>query len=453
MNTNTKPIETFVVGKADQAALKITGSLITGSNINLNDGQLGFLAQGLNGSVALNNFMDATPTIAESRYSRLVQGTPFSGSVGTSYQSYPLAVRSYEQSELIDWATSITVTKQAYRAPSHAITVVGNAVGNAAAINVASNTEYEMSLALRGRRIEEDFSVQESAYIRSSVMTPDFSATGLNLTTAQATSWIVSNMVVDLNKKSAAFGYNSRFGNNGPFIALAIDTTGGAGKAIGTASPLTAGDVITVCTINGVAKTMTVTEDMANAIKAAAVAGQGAAIASVTWTIENASTATASTAGNEMIMIVALDQLTAYDDRIPQVKVDIKVNLPLGFNYQTVRNTKYTFADEGQGLARQLEFLYQNSAQAKYALEHDLEPEPKYPSPIVANQKYTLYSIRHDIDIQNGYGSRTTANKLTRVAIPTFSTGSTPNPAIALFDTALASYLTSGNNGAVINLD
>lgn len=453
MNINSKPLETFVVSKAAQGTIKTTGGLITGATVNLNDGQLAFMAAGLNGSVALNNFLGASPTLAASTKSRIVQGTPYSASVNTANVAYPLSVRSYEQTEIIDWAQPVTITKQAYRAPSHAITVIGNIIGNAAAVNVLSNTEYEIALSLRGRRIEEDLSVQESAYIRSNIISPDFSATGLNYTNTQATSYLTTQFVVDLNKKSAAFGYNSRFANNGPFVALLIKNVGGSGKAIGGVTPIAAGDVVTVTTINGVAKQITVTDDMATAIKAAAVAAQAVAIASVTWTIENANVANGGSSATEMIMIVALDARTGYDDRIPQVKTDIKVNLPLGFNYQTVGNVKYTFANEGQGIARALEIQYQSAAQTKYNLEHDLIPQTKYDSPIVANEKYVTYNIRHDVKVQNGFGSSIGFNKLSRVLIPAFSSGVTVNPAIALMDTALASYLTSGSQGSIVNLD
>lgn len=396
--SNKRPVESFIVAGAD-TAMPTSGTLMNSSTgaVNLAEGRLGLISASPYGTLAMNTFVDATPTVTEAPVIAFVQGTADSANPAAA-STYPLWTRAYEMSSPIDGRGNVTVTKQVFRSPEHSVWNIGAPVGDADAVNVLDNTEYEVAIGLRGYRVEDSYSCQEASYIRAKVTTPDF--TDLGYTDAQATDWILTKLAWEINRNSQAFSVNSRFPNKGPILALLIDTTGATGGVeIGGVSPIAAGDVISVVTTSSGLKNVTLTEAMATSIKDAAVAAFGDVIANVTWTILTVDLADAGSASSglgDVLMLVGLDEPTAFVDWIPQTKVRLEVTIPSGFDYTTVRYSHDNFPDEGQGTSRQLDLLYKaTQGQRKYNLRHTQWPVVEFPSPIVSGEEYDVYAIRH----------------------------------------------------------
>lgn len=395
--SNKRPIESFIVASSD-TAMPTSGTLMntTTGAVNLANGQLGLISASVHGSVAMNSFVDATPTLTEAPVLAFVQGTSNSANPAVA-ATYPLWTRAYEQSTPIDGRANVVITKQVYREPSNSVWVVGAPIAGAGAVNVLENTEYEIAIGFRGHRIQGMHSNEQSAYLRASVTTPDFS--DLSMDTGEGVDWILTKLAWEINRNSSAFSVSNRFPGKSPVVALLIDTTGTTGTAIGGVDPIVAGDVISVVTTAGGLKNITLTDALANSIKAAALAAQGGVIADLDWTIITVDLASAGTATGglaDSMLLIGLDETTSFVDWIPQVKTRLEVSLPNGFDYTSVRNREYSFADEGQGTSRQLDLLYRaTQGQRKYNLRHTEWPVIEFPSPIVSGTKYNVYNISH----------------------------------------------------------
>lgn len=447
MSKNVKrPVESFLVALAAQTAMPTSGTLSDSSNldVNLNNGQLGVISAGMFGSIAENTFLGATPTMAQAPVIKIVQGTSDSSGTSTLNATHPLPLRPYEESSLIDGRNPVTVTKQLYVAPESDVVQVGAAVGGAGALNILDNTTYEITVGFRGYRVQELFSSEEAAYIRAKVTTPDF--TTLGYTDAQATNWILTHLAWEINKNSSAFSIYPNRPNHAPVVAMLVDTAGASGVEIGDASPLAAGDVVPVVTTSAGNRNITVNADQATSIKDAAIAGFGDVIANVTWSIIPVNLATAASGSGDLLLIMALDDRTVYDDQVPFVKNYIEVSLPQGFDQDTVTNTKQNQGTEGEGTARQLELLYNKTqGQRKYNLDHEMYPIPKFTSPILSTETYNVYNIVHfnyrDVDVINTVSSPFRDI----VCIPSSNTD-----LVTAFDASLNAWLGSTANQAAI---
>lgn len=422
--SNQRPVENFLVAKST-TTLPTSGTLYntTTGVVNLADGQLGVVSDSIYGSVAMNSFVDGTPTAAEAPVIKIYQGTEYSASPATASTTYPLWPRVYEASNSINGAAGVTVTYQAYRAPSFSTWVVGKAAGDAAEINADSETEYGMTIAFRGRRVSEMYGREEAASFSANYTTPDFTATGLNLSEPQARMHLLTNLGWNINRNSSAFSLNSRYPANVPVIAFLIASAGGAGVAIGGVDPIIDGDTVTVVTTTAGNKTFTFTEGMADSIKNAALAVQGGLIADLDWTIIPINLATqnvATPAAGDILMIMGLDDKLSFVDYIPQVKNRLQIGLTRGFNYPVVYNDELVKADEGQGKGRVLDLLYKaTQGQRKYNLRHVEDPIVNFPSPVVTTEKYNVFNILHGSTNTPDIASLTSSPYREIVCVPT----------------------------------
>lgn len=449
MATGRRRMESFIVNLAGATTIPVTGTLNNSStgNVNLTNGQLGIISVSPFGSVALNAFTDATPTVAEAPIIQIVQGTPYSQSVATSQVSYPLWVRPFEATAPIDGRNqNILVTKQAYRDGKNNVWVLGEpSATTAGQINVLDETAYALHIAFQGRRIEGQYSLEQAASLTVEVETPNFTA--LSAIYTEPIDWIVQKVGYEINRSSQHFQLGARFQGNDPVIALAVSDDATAGQQI---SALTVGASVDVFTYQGVTRTLVLTKEMLDSIQAAATASGFTYI----YKIDLSTAGTASAPEVSGLFIIGLDARTAYVDYIPEIKQSLRIGLRRGFNPSTTTLTNTVSADEGQGYARQLELLYQATAgQRKYAQKHTEDPVVKFDSPIVAGQTYHIYNILHGVTSQIDHASVDHAPFREIVAIPRYSTGTTTNPVIATFDTAINAYLAStGSNATIVTL-
>lgn len=455
-NTNKRRLESFVVAKVGQTTVPSSGTYYNSGTgaVSLADGQLGVVSDSIWGTVAANTFTDATPTVAEAPVIKIFSGTSQSANPAAP-ATYPLWNRPFRATSAIDGRNTVTVTKQAFREPEHSVWVIGNTVGAAGAVNVLNETIYQISIGFRGRRQVEAYSLEESAYLRPSYTSKNY--TTLGLSAALATDDILTNLAWEINRNSTAFSVNARFPNKAPLVAFLIDTTGTTGVAIGGVDPIVAGDTIPTVTTASGTKNVILTEAMATSIKDAAIAATGALIADITWKImvtDLASAGSATGGSANAMMIMGLDENTAYVDYVEPVKVTLQVTLPLGFDYNTVRYIHANKADEGQGQYRTLDLYWQKTqGQREYNLRHTDVPVVNFTTPFVSGEKYTIYSFSHGNTREIGHLTTTHSPFLDIVCIPAYSSGTTPNGLIATFDGIINSWLGSTtHNDAIVTL-
>lgn len=448
MNQHVKrATESFIVAKQGASTIPVTGTISNSStgNVNLTEGQLGFISQSSFGTVALNSFMGATPTITESPKIAIYQGTSASANINGATATYPLFVRPFEKTNDLDGVNSkIFVTKQIFRLAANNIWTLGTISSTATGeINVLDETEYRMYITFNSRNMDEmNNGVYQNGGLRVSITTPDFTTLGTSAVLAR--DWIVTKLGYEINRNSSAFSLSQKYRGTDPVVAIAVGIT--TGTAI---SGITAGDSFAVFTYNGVDRSITIDAELLASIVAAGTASGFTHLQKIV--LSEAGTTGSGTATG--LFLIGMDRTLSYVDRIPEKKVRLRVGLNAGFDYSTVRLVEDNRADEGQGYSRQLEILYQNTAgQRKFAQRHVEDPVVAFPSPIVDGVQYHIYNINHGRSEQISVAGVSFSPYREIICIPRYSTGTTTNPAIALFDTALNSWLTSSANPVIATI-
>jgi len=443
-------MESFLVNLAGATTIPVSTTTLVNSStgaVNLTNGQLGIVSVSPFGTIGHNVFTDSTPTVAENPIIQIVQGTPYSASPATASVKYPLWARPFEASSPIDGRNnSLMVTKQDFRYGSHSLWVLGEpSATTTGQINVLDETEYALHIAFAGRRVEYQYSLEQAASLSVSVTTPNF--TDLSATYTEPVDWIVQKLGYEINRNSQYFQLGARFQGSDPIVAFAVSDDAGGDQEI---AALTVGAVVDVFVYNGVTRTITLTKEMVDTLQEAATASGFTYITAID--LSTAGTAGATVA-NSGLFIMALDSNTAHIDYIPEIKNRIRVGLKRGFDYSTVTLDETVAADEGQGYARQLELLYQNTAgQRKYAQKHTLDPVIKFDSPIVSGQEYVVYNILHGRSEQIDHANIVYSPFREIVCIPRYSSGTTTNAVIATFDTAINAFLASAGSSAIVSI-
>ena len=445
--------ESFIVNKAGATTIPVTGTLVdtTTRNVNLTEGQLGIINVSPFGTVGMNSFTDATPTISEAPSIAIVQGTASSQSMTTATAAYPLWVRPFEQTQpLVSTDKDILVTKQAFRLGKHAIWSVGvPSSSTSGAVNVLDEVEYSLTVAWDSVRDDAQFHPFGTPSVTFTLTTPDF--TTLASTYPQPIDYIVTQFAYQLNRNAQGLSIGNQIGRN-PFFALivGIANSGPSGAAAGTAiSGLTAGSSLDVITVGSTTRAITLTQEMVDSLQAAATATGFTHV--FTTNLANAGTATGGTATG--LWVIGLDAIQAYTDYVPQKKVNVTVGLTRGFDYTTVTSVRAQTPDEGQGYGRQLSLLYAaTQGQRKYFHRHTADPIVNFANPIVEDQQYTVYNIMHGY--WNATGGRPEyVPQREIICIPRYSSGTTTNAVIATFDTALNSWLASAGAPSIKAID
>lgn len=441
-NSQKRGVETFVVNRATQTLMPSGGTTLSNSstgNVNLNNGQLGIVSMSPYGTVALNTFVDDTPTFAEAPVIAIYQGTEYSQNVVGSTATYPLWVRPFEKTQDIDGRNNnIIVTKQAYAAGSHNTWVVGNISGaTTGAINVLNETEYRLNVGFRSRRYDEMMATQvQTANLTVGVTTPDWA---VGFADDLKRDYIVTNLGYQVNRNSKAFLSSSRYRNTAHVVAFAVGTDASAGT---TVASLTAGTALAVFNYKGIVRSITLTQEMVTSLQTAATNSNFTRI--YTIDLANAGTTTGGTVTG--LFLMALDHTPVYEDWIPQVKVALQVGLPSGFDVTTVQNKSYVNASEGQGYGRQLDLWYKNTAgQRKYSQKHTTDPVINFPSPVDTTITYSTYIVHHGTTSNPDINSLIYAPKREVVLIPTSNT-----TLIGNFENVLNAWLSSTDRKSVV---
>lgn len=444
--TNKRSVESFVVAKPAQSALATSTGLYNSStgNVNLNDGQLGFVATTHGGSIAMNNFTDGTPTVAEAPVLSIYQGTANSAAVTTASSTYPLWPRVYEKTMDMDGRTgTIQVTKQAFAKATHCIWEIGKIAGvTLGAINIVDDTPYILKVVYRGRRQQIFYGNQQDAFTNAYLGATDFTTLGLSGDNAR--DYVASKLVMEINRNSYGLtGLGAYRKGSDPVVAFLVGT-----DATGTAiSGLVAGSTVTVSTLGGINQTITLTDEMATSLVAAGAASSFTHILTAT----EASAGTSVGGLGTGIWLMSLDEKVAYLDYIAETKIQLEVGLTGAFN--NVTKTKRIDAFEGQGYGSQIDLFYKaTQGQRKYWGRHQQMPVITFPSDISTSTKYVMYNVEHGITRQIDTFNMSHSPYRDIILIPAYSSGTTTNAFIATFDTAFNGWLSSGGNSSIVTL-
>jgi len=457
---NKRAVENFLVAsQSDQGLPTGDDPLVSGTAIGLGNGQLGIVdASGL-GSNTYLDFLTAADTAVASPAIQIYQGTADSADPSGATARYPLTVRPYEKSGIIDsTASRIVATKQLAAAATHNIWNIGDVDADGVGDIVSnSNTEYRITMSYRGRIMDEFYNPEATSSFEVGYTTPDYDALGIT-TDALKRDHLIQNLVWRINRQSRALAMpRTQFKGNEQVIAFAISTdTSSVGDNIGGngggETAIAADDSIVVVSDPTLGnRSYTISDEEATSIKNAAVSASGDAIADVTWHILDVDLATAGTATGgtaDLIMIMALDRPLAYEDRIPQVKIRLDVGLTTGFDFNTVTHDSYEEAYEGEGQGRALDLWYKaTQGQRKYSLDHQLDPHIEYPSPIDTTESYLQYTIHHSNAAQVDTGNIVVSPMKEVVLIP-----SSYSTTISAFDAVLDPWLESVNSAGIVTV-
>jgi len=339
MANKRRSLEYILVASGNQAVIADGSTTLTDAsgNCNLASGQLGVFHAGLGGTNTMDTAINSGDTIVESPEIYIAQGTPDASSPGyttngmfgvTNLKSHRIAGRSTKV-----WKGS------AYTAPVLPAWVIGADTGQSDAVGTPlDETEYSVNISFAGRRHDEAFTVGARDAIRVKYTTPNYSALG----TTNPLDHFIQNMVSEINKNSRLIVTNGRRGNK-PIIAVAVRMEGsfsGTSKDVGNGSStahmsdLTGGVAFpTGYGISTDAETGTGLDNsqMAAAFAALRDATDNDVDASTDVCAVDLSTAGTNANGANGIILIGLDEVTAYEDRIPEVKTYIKVGLDGGW--------------------------------------------------------------------------------------------------------------------------
>jgi hypothetical protein len=454
---NKRAVENFLVQDitATVATIGLGNDLVntaTGA-INLDEKQIGVFDSSGYGSNNLYDEVVAAQTIANSPVIQIMQGTAGSANPAAIVNKYPLWTRPYEASSEINGRNFVHVTKQVAETPSHSTWLIGATPATTGALSAADSTEYGLTIAYRGRDVEEMYGGEQAASFAPSYITPDYTALG----TTNSLDHLIQNLTWDINRNSKVIAVNrTRFRGNDPIVGFAINTVGNTGAGAGTRiATLTAGTFVPVVNTQFGIRGITVTQAMVDSIKAAGAAYGDASILTIDLTTAGTIAAAADVVAADAMILMALDRTTSYEDRIPQVKNRIKVGLTLGFDYTQDYHKELSFAYEGQGVGRTLELQFQATHnQRKYNLNHRQVPVIKFPSDIDESLMYDTYVIEHvSSRVIDTVGNTSHSPAKEIILFPTEGTGviSTPGNSAAetAFEAILNPWLASGNHATI----
>lgn len=459
-----RAVETFLVAATSGTVPNNATALVNNSTgaVNLSNGQIGIFSaypmDQASGFAPMNTALNHTTTydtVATAPWIQIFQGTADSANPGQGTANYPLWVRPYEKSQVIKGENNLSVVKKEPVAPTISTWTIGQPAGTGTGeITAEDNTLYQMCIAFRGRIQDEHFSPEATASFYPEYTTPNYT----NLGTAEPVDHLIQNLCWNINRNSTAVAVNrSKYRGNAPVVALAIDAAGdydsdgveiGEGGTGGTA--IAAGDVIPVITTQYGVRSITLTAAMAQSIIDAAIALTGAAnVAALDANILNIDLSTAGTTTNgaaDSIILLALDRELAYEDRIPQTKVRLDVGLTRGFDYSAVDHAEQVKASEGIGQGRALDLWYKAThGQRKYNLEHTLDPEPVFPSPIDTADAYYQYTIVHEDPSQVDVGNVVVSPMREIILVPDANT-----TLVTAIDNVLGAWVASANGVGIV---
>lgn len=404
-----RAVEKVLVVKGNET-LPTDGTALTGTGgvVNLNDGQIGLLDV-TPGSGTFNTFFNnaSSFTFEQIPVMKVIQGTNKSSDPGSA--QVPFTKRPYEASLDITGKQVISYTGKAYASPKRSASVL------AIPASPLELSLYSVYLGFRGRRVAEfDAGIQAVVKKKVEVTTGEYST--LSLSSDQDD--LTTRLAYQINMNSAQFSpYFGNFGGNWKVLAFAVDVSGGSGTAI---SAITAGtSVPTIVTSSG---TKSVNFDTELVATLADVVANTALTTSSTIEVIDPSLYGAGTA--DYLMIIAMNESTAFVDRDPTTKIRIDAGAGDQFEDSNINFSVGCNPFEGQGTYRQWKIYWDNTnGQRSYSQNRDLYPVIVYPTSLVEDETYGAIIIEHYNSTQVQLTGTSISPNKTIVLVPNSGSG------------------------------
>lgn len=409
-----RAVEKILVVKGNET-LPTDGTLLTNAStldVNLNDGQIGLL-DATPGSSTYNQFFNnaGNQTFNEVPVIKVIQGTDQSADPGAA--NVPFTKRPYEQSVEIIGKNVISYTAKPYASPFRSASVL------AISATPAEQSVYSIYLGFRGRRVTEfDSGIHAVVKKKVQVTTGQYSTLGLTSDQDDLTQRLCYQIDQNSQQFQPFFG---NFGGSWKVLAFAVDASGGSGVSLTSAS--SAGTSIPVIvTPDGITRSITTDTDLANTF--ANVVTNTALTGASTIELIDASTYGSGT--SDYVLLVAMNEIPAYVDRDPTLKIRIDAGAGDRFEEENVNFVVGSNPFEGQGTYRQWKIYWDNTnGQRSYSQNRDLYPVLVYPTSLVEGATYDAIILEHYSSSQVQFTGTSNSPYKTIVLVPADATGET----------------------------
>lgn len=431
-----RAVETILVASGNATVVADGSTTLVSSTgaCNLASGQLGVFHGSYDGGGTVGTAISVGDTVTDAPAIVIAQGTANASSPGpASFEGF-YNITHLQSAPIFGKMTKV-YRGQSYVAPRMNAWMIGAIEGSADAIGTPlDETTYSFRVTFRSARHEETYSNATRDSILVSYTTPDYTTLG----TTNPLDDLVQNLVHEANKNSRAVVTDGRRGNK-PFVAFAVrhDQASHAFSAGGTvlvsALDALAGGVA-YPTYYGFSTDAETTTSGANSAQGAAWVALAADANSDLATTDavcpvNLTTAGTNTYGANGIVIMALDALPAYDDRVPQLKVDMEVSTIEGFT-SSVGVYDSSAMQEPEGDARKMRIMFRNTmGQRIYSQNRSGIPIIELIDPdvnIATGEIYDTYIIEHEQPhYEKSYFDDNARIQRTYIFVPTDNTTTT----------------------------
>jgi hypothetical protein len=385
-NRSQAPMETFLVGKSNQA-LVVSGDLVTaGTSLNIADGQLGVLSADPNGTVKPGKFIPAATTAANVKAIEIIQGTPNSSQT-TEVNAFGIGHKAYVRSGVIAKDKIRSVSTLVYQHPRYSIWYLSGVSA------LAANTSYYATITLEGERIDTTHGMNREV-IRQSVKTPATLPT-------DAADFVLQNLALKINQSSKFVNPNTNYAGNKPIVAFGVKSSGGSGTTIGTLTKNTAAFNFAKYTVGGSAiqSTFKTDLDLINSLKTAIGSVSGLSTATIE-NLGNVAPGSASTVDGLLIIAFREKEIAAFDDvKELSIRADVNFGAELGVAQPTYTLSHVCTPSEGVNTGRQVYLRYADRAEQQiFTLQNWPINGKPYPVPenyLSKTGKYTVTIIEY----------------------------------------------------------
>jgi len=393
MNTLTqKPkVDTILVAKTGTSLLA-QGTNFTNAatgKTNLAAGQLGIFNADTNEAIATTATVANTPNIF------IAQGRDM------SQDKSPLPKRPVEKTTVISPIHGVEFGGDVCAVPLNSTHLIGaDHAATSGKVNVVDEELYKIIVGFRGRRSRMINGIKLST-LEGTFTTPDYSVLGLG--TDDARDHLLQNLGYNLLvQNSSQFNIMDK----NPLVVFALDSDNVGSSSVTVSTLTTPGTTVVIgYTKVGSVLSLEITDSMAATFAGMIANGD---LVGTEGVIPFSLNATAVAAGGlgvagdgtsnvDRLVVMANDAKEAFRDSVPQVKENINVTIPEGFDVSVYSN-KVAGGFEGKGTSRQWQLFYERGAAFKFdsTLERFDGRWIGYASDIQPDTYYTAYIVSYN---------------------------------------------------------
>lgn len=389
--TQKPKVDTILVAKAGSTLLP-QGTNFTDAatgKTSLAAGQLGIFNADTNEAIATTATVANTPNIF------IAQGRDM------SQDKSPLPKRPVEKTTVISPVHGVEFGGDVCAVPLNSAYIIGaDHAANSGHVNISDEETYKIIVGFRGRRSRMINGIKLST-LEGTFTAPDYSVLGLSAVDAR--DHLLQNLGYNLLVQSSS-QFNIMEKN--PLVVFGLDSDNVATSSVTTLDLTTPGTTVVVgYTKAGNPLALDITDSMAATFAKMIADGEIVGTEGVVPFSLNATSAAAGglgiagqgTSNVDRLVIVANDAKEAFRDSVPQVKENLTVTIPEGFDV-TVYSNQVSGGFEGKGTSRQWQLFYERGAAFKFdsTLERFDGKWIGYSSDIEPNTYYSAYIISYN---------------------------------------------------------